>query len=115
MLDACDAMPEKMRSELPEHQKDALANMLSSPVVSWKQLLKRFVGTIPDGHRKTRTRLSRRQPLRYDISGSMSDRIIKLIVAIDTSGSMTTEDLERIFAEIFDIIGSRLCEVTKHH
>lgn len=112
MLDACDAMPEKMRSELPEHQKDALANMLSSPVVSWKQLLKRFVGTIPDGHRKTRTRLSRRQPLRYDISGSMSDRIIKLIVAIDTSGSMTTEDLERIFAEIFDIIGSRLCEVT---
>ena len=33
-------------------------------------------------------------------------------MAIDTSGSMSNEDLERIMVEIFDIIGSRKCEVT---
>ena len=40
------------------------------------------------------------------------ETIIKLIVAIDTSGSMSNETLERIMTEIFDIIGSRMCEVT---
>lgn len=110
--DVCAGMSEAMRSSLPEHQKDALDKLLSQPTISWKQLLKRYIGTIPHGHRKTRTRLSRRQPERYDISGSIHNRIIKLVVAIDTSGSMSVEMLERIMAEIFDMIGTRLCEVT---
>lgn len=110
--DVCDGMPETMRSNLPSHQREALGKLLSPPTISWNQLLKRYIGTIPHGHRKTRTRLSRRQPERYDISGSINDRIIKLIVAIDTSGSMSSEALERIMVEIFDIIGSRMCEVT---
>ena len=110
--DVCNGMPESMRSNLPDEQKEALNKLLAPPAITWKQLLKRYVGTIPHGHRKTRTRLSRRQPERYDISGSINDRIVKLIVAIDTSGSMSVETLERIMVEIFDIIGARLCEVT---
>ena len=110
--DACDGMPESMRSTLPDHQKEVLEKLLTPPTISWKQLLKRFIGTIPYGHRKTRTRLNRRQPERYDISGSVNDRMVKIVVAIDTSGSMSNEDLERIMVEIFDIIGSRKCEVT---
>lgn len=110
--DVCEGMSESMRGELPEHQKQALEKLLTPPTISWKQLLKRFVGTIPYGHRKTRTRLSRRQPERYDISGSIHDRIVKIVVAIDTSGSMSNEDLEGIMVEIFAIIGSRKCEVT---
>ena len=110
--DVCEGMSDSMRGELPEHQKETLEKLLAPPTISWEQLLKRFVGTIPYGHRKTRTRLSRRQPERYDISGSINDRIVKIVVAIDTSGSMSNEDLERIMVEIFDIIGSRKCEVT---
>lgn len=101
-----------MRGSLPQHQQEALDKLLAQPSITWKQLLKRYVGTVPHGHRKTRTRLSRRQPERYDISGSITDRMIKLIIAIDTSGSMPTETLERIMVEIFDIIGTRMCEVT---
>lgn len=112
VADICEGMPESVRGNLPEYQKQALNKLLSPPTITWKQVLKRYIGTIPDGHRKTRTRLSRRQPERYDISGSINDRIIKLIVAIDTSGSMSIETLERIMVELFDIIGSRLCEVT---
>lgn len=110
--DVCDGMPETMRGSLPDHQKEALDKLLAPPSISWKQLLKRYIGTIPYGHRKTRTRLSRRLPERYDISGSINDRIVKVVVAIDTSGSMSAETLKRIMVEIFDIIGSRLCEVT---
>ena len=110
--DVCEGMSDSMRGMLPEHQKETLEKLLAPPTISWEQLLKRFVGTIPYGHRKTRTRLSRRQPERYDISGSINDRIVKIVVAIDTSGSMSNEDLERIMVEIFDIIGSRKCEVT---
>jgi len=110
--DICEGMPDSMRGNLPAHQKEALEKLLSPPSVSWKQLLKRYIGTIPHGHRKTRTRLSRRQPLRYDISGSINDRLIKIVIAIDTSGSMTVEMLERIMVEVFDIIGSRMCKIT---
>ena len=110
--DVCEGMSDYMRGTLPEHQKENLKKLLTPPTVSWEQLLKRYVGTIPYGHRKTRTRLSRRQPERYDISGSINDRIIKIAVAIDTSASMSNEDLERVMVEIFDIIGSRKSAVT---
>ena len=110
--DVCKGMSDYMRGTLPEHQKESLKKLLTPPTISWEQLLKRFVGTIPYGHRKTRTRLSRRQPERYDISGSINDRIIKIVVAVDTSGSMLNEDLERIMVEIFDIVGSRKSAIT---
>ena len=110
--DVCEGMSDYMRGTLPEHQKDSLKKLLAPPTVSWEQLLKRFVGTIPSGHRKTRTRLSRRQPERYDVSGSINDRIIKIVVAIDTSASMSNEGLERVMVEIFDIIGSRKSAIT---
>lgn len=112
LSDVCDGMPENTRGSLPAHQKEALNVALQPPNVSWKYILKRFVGTVPDGSKKTRTRLSRRQPQRYDISGRISDRIIKLVVAIDTSGSMDKELLETVFIEIFGIIGARKSEIT---
>lgn len=112
VADVCEGISDSMRGKLPSNQRETLDRLLEPPSITWKQLLKRYIGTIPYGHRKTRLRLNRRQPERYDISGSINDRIIKLVVAIDTSGSMSSEELNRIMVEIFDIIGSRLCEVT---
>ncbi len=112
VADVCKGMPDSMRGKLPGHQRETLDKLIRPPTITWKQLLKRYVGTIPQGHRKTRLRLSRRQPERYDISGTITDRIIKIVVAIDTSGSMDAEALNNIMVEIFDIIGARRCEVT---
>lgn len=112
IADACEGMSDSMRGALPDHQKETIEKLLTPPSISWRQLLKRYIGTIPYGHKKTRTRLSRRQPERYDISGSINDRLIKIVVAIDTSASMSYEDLEYVMVEIFDIIGTRLCELT---
>lgn len=110
--DVCNSMSESMRGNLPDYQKEVLNKLLEPPTITWKQILKRYIGTIPNGHRKTQLRLNRRQPERYDISGTISDRIIKLVVAIDTSYSMSHEVLNHIMVEIFDIIGTRMCEVT---
>ena len=110
--DVCNGMPDSMRDNLPGYQKESLNKLLAPPTITWKQILKRYIGTIPEGHRKTRLRLNRRQPERYDISGSINNRIIKLVVAIDTSCSMSPETLNGIMVEILDIIGTRMCEVT---
>lgn len=110
--EAFDGMPESIRGNLPDYQKDALNRLLAPAKISWKRILKRYIGTVPSGYRNTRTRLSRRQPERFDVSGRINDRLIKLVVAIDTSGSMSKEMLENVFVEIFGIVGTKMCEIT---
>ena len=82
------------------------------PRISWQSLFKKYVGSINSGTRKTRSRLNRRQPLRYDLSGSVADTILKIVVAIDTSGSISSDDLTAIFNEIFAILSHRRYEIT---
>ncbi|MBR5500917.1 MAG: hypothetical protein IKV74_05260, partial [Clostridia bacterium] len=62
--------------------------------------------------RATRTRLNRRQPERFDLSGRMDDKVLKIVVAIDTSGSMNDHSIAQIFNEIFAILAKRKYEIT---
>ena len=112
VTDVYNSMTGTMRGSLLEHHRELLDKLVEPTAITWKQLLKRYIGTIPYGQRKTKLRLNRRQPERYDISGFTNNRIIKLVIAIDTSGSMSLEALERIMVEIFCIIGTRMCDVT---
>ncbi len=82
------------------------------PKISWQKVLKKYVGTISTNKRKTRTRLNRRQPERFDISGAMDDKVLKIVVAIDTSGSVSDEMISGIFNEIFDILAKRKHDIT---
>ena len=107
-----ESLSEEERFLLPGYQKEALDKLLSQPKILWSQMLKRYVGTVPSSKRKTKTRLSRRQPERYDISGEIEDKIIKVVVAIDTSASMSEEMLNDIFVEIFEILKSIKYELT---
>lgn len=85
---------------------------MEKPRVSWKTLLRKYIGSVPTSVRKTKTRLNRMQPERYDLSGSVPERTIKLIVAIDTSASVSDKDLEMIFTEIFAILKTTKFELT---
>ena len=82
------------------------------PVLSWQAILKKYVGTISANKRKTRTRLNRRQPERFDLSGTVDDKVLKIVVAIDTSGSVDDEMIAQIFNEIFMILAKRKYEIT---
>lgn len=82
------------------------------PQLSWQAILKKYIGTISANKRKTRMRLNRRQPDRFDLSGRVDDKVLKIAVAIDTSGSVDDKMIAQIFNEIFAILAKRKHEIT---
>ena len=82
------------------------------PQLSWQAILKKYIGTISANKRKTRMRLNRRQPDRFDLSGTVDDKVLKIAVAIDTSGSVDDKMISQIFNEIFAILAKRKHEIT---
>lgn len=82
------------------------------PQLSWQAILKKYIGTVSVNKRKTGMRLNRRQPERFDLSGTVDDKVLKIAVAIDTSGSVDDKMISQIFNEIFAILAKRKHEVT---
>lgn len=109
---AVTLMDSESRGNMPAAFLEQVTRINQPPRISWQSLFKKYVGSINSGTRKTRSRLNRRQPLRYDLSGSVADTILKIVVAIDTSGSISSDDLTAIFNEIFAILSHRRYEIT---
>ena len=105
-------MDDESRGNMPAHFAELVEKINTPPSLSWQQILKKYVGTIAANKRKTKTRLNRRQPLRFDLSGQMDDKILKIVVAIDTSGSVDNKMICQIFNEIFAILAKRKHEIT---
>jgi predicted metal-dependent peptidase len=97
-------MDEKTRGTIPGAIEEKIKALLKKPEISWKDLLRKYVGVIPVPHRSTKMRLNRRQPERADLSGQLPKRHIELVVAIDTSGSMSSSDIAYVINEIFNIV-----------
>lgn len=110
--DACTMMSEEARSHMPQRFVDEIARINKPARIPWQSMLKRYVGTMIAGKRKTRSRLNRRQPLRYDLPGALESKTIKLVVAIDTSASMGEDDLACIFNEVFTLLARRKYDLT---
>ena len=109
---AVDMMNDETRGMMPGHFMSQVARLNKPPVLSWQAILKKYIGTITANKRKTRTRLNRRQPERFDLSGSMDDKVLKLVVAIDTSASVDDKMIAAIFNEIFAILAKRKHDIT---
>jgi len=107
-----DGIPNENRSKFPEYQNEAINALLAPPAIDWCNVLKRYIGMTPYLYRRTKTRLNRRQPERYDISGRIVNREVRVVVAIDTSGSLDGEELKKIFTEIFSILKNTKFELT---
>lgn len=107
-----DAMDEETRGKMPASFMSEVKHINTPPMVNWEKVLKRYVGTISAGKRKTKTRLNRRQPNRFDLSGSVSDKILKIAICLDTSGSVSDEMLSEIINEVFAILAKRKKEIT---
>ena len=105
-------MSSESRGMMPGYFMTEVEKLNRPPVLSWQAILKKYVGTISAGKRKTRTRLNRRQPDRFDLSGSMDEKILKIVVAIDTSGSVDDNMIAAILNEVFAILAKRKHEVT---
>ena len=109
---AVEMMNEEIRGLMPGSFMSQVELLNKPPVISWQKILKKYVGTITAHKRKTRRRLNRRQPERFDLSGSMDDKVLKIVVVIDTSASVEDEMIENIFNEIFSILAKRKHDIT---
>ncbi len=109
---AVSMMNDESRGLMPGFFMSQVARINAPPVLSWQTILKKYVGTLSASKVKTRMRLNRRQPLRFDISGTTTEKILKIVVAIDTSGSVNDRQVAEIFNEILAILAKRKHEIT---
>ena len=113
LLNEVDSMMDgETRGLMPARFSTAVARANKPPALNWKAILKKYVGTIATDKAKTRMRLNRRQPQRFDLSGTRESKTLKIVVAIDTSGSVSDNEIEQIFNEVFAIIARRSFELT---
>lgn len=104
---ATSIMNEETRGLIPGAYFEQVKALNTPPKLSWQSILKKYVGTIAAEKRKTRTRLNRRQPMRFDLSGSQDEKTLKIVVAIDTSASVTEQDVANILNEVTGILARR--------
>ena len=104
---ATSIMNDEVRGLIPGAYFEQVNALNAPPVLSWQSILKKYAGTITSEKRKTRTRLNRRLPTRFDLSGAQDEKTLKIVAAIDTSASVTSEDAARILNEVMAIIAKR--------
>ncbi len=100
------------KGKIPDSIDELLRQMNKKAEITWKDYLKKLLGTLPSGYKKTTTRRDRRQPDRLDLRGRLSRHIAQIAVAIDISGSITDSELEQVMGEVFVLIKNYPSEVT---
>jgi len=107
----------KTRGELPGGLKEIIEMTLEEPIIRWQDVLKQFIGRIPFPFKRTRTRFNRRMPDRLDLLGRISDHYFKIVIAFDTSSSLTEEQIKLCFNEAYNIISlqNKNFEITLIH
>jgi len=107
-----ESIPEKTRGNIAGSIIEQIQKLLKKPEISWKQVLRKYIGVVPADHYPTRLRVDRRQPYRSDLRGKLSNRHVELIIAIDTSGSMSNSDISYVINEIFNIVKDYKTKIT---
>jgi len=102
-----EAMAESSRTAggAPAGLESIIDDLLKKSTVNWKAVLRQFVGSaVKCGSKSTWKRQSRR--FGDTQKGKMPDRMLEVAVAIDTSGSITDEDLAEFVGEMKGILKS---------
>lgn len=94
----------KCRGMAPGHLAQAI-EALSKAQVRWRELLRHYIGRHVGNSRLTYSRRNRRRD-EFGLPGISHHSAAKIIVIVDTSGSISNRDFEQFFAEI-DAISSR--------
>lgn len=102
----------KARGKIPGSMESILNDLyFKEPIIPWQKECRNLIGSIPCPYRKTMRVKNRRQPKRADILGRVNDRKIRILLAIDTSGSVSDNCLKYFFNEIFNIVKDVNAEV----
>jgi len=102
----------KLRGYLPSHLEEAINELLKPPTVNWRQLLKQYIGaSIKTGTKSSWKRPNRRFPFKEEYKGKTAKRTIKILLAIDTSGSISNEDFVDFMSEMRGILNAYKCRI----
>lgn len=100
------------KGKIPSQFQQIINDLNKVSEISWKDYLRKIIGTLPSGHKKTITRKDRRQPYRLELRGKLNDHIAQIIIAIDISGSIANEEIDQIMTEVFHIVKNYHSEIT---
>lgn len=100
------------RGKYPGGLMSLIKRITAPPVITWQQVLRRLINSLPAGKKPTQFRRDRRQPDRLDLKGKLPDKEIDLVFAIDTSGSVSNDDIANICSELFAITKLMKARVT---
>lgn len=95
---------QRCRGSVPEEIELIINKLNEKPILSWQEILSRYIGRIPVPYKRTITRKDRRQPDRLDLRGRLPKRYVDVVCAIDTSGSMSDWDIQYCLNEIFHVM-----------
>lgn len=70
----------------------------------WYFYLKKLIGKVASGRKKTTMRRNRRQPERMDLSGSLRNHKANVWVALDMSGSITDSEFTAALEQVLQIV-----------
>ena len=99
--DIVDQATEKSQGHVPGHLASAI-EALKKPVVKWHQLLQRYLGRHVGNQRVTYSRRARRRD-QFGMPGISHHAAATVNVIVDTSGSVSDDELQQFFAEIESI------------
>ena len=101
------------KGEIPSYLGSMISNLKNKDgEIPWNLYLKKIMGTIEGGKKKTITRRNRRQPNRLDLRGEMRSHKAEIVVAIDISGSISDEEFIQAIEEVLNIVKSHNNEIT---
>ena len=116
--EACQETERKSRGSVPGGLLMEIAPLLAEPIIPWQEQFAQVVGHTmerrPGAVDRTYARLSRRSRpgVGVPIMPAAYEPQIKAAVVLDTSGSMTREDLEQAMPEITAILAEAGGEIT---
>ena len=101
----------KQAGKWPSGIKELVDELLGKERINWKRLLKQYIGNkVKSGQKSSWKRESKRFGILQ--KGKVKTRVIKLGVAIDTSGSVSKEEFVEFMEEIHGIMGSYKTDIT---
>lgn len=104
---------QKLKGNLPGYLEEAIQSLLKPPTVNWRQVLKRYVGaSIKTGFKSSWKRPNRRFPRAEEFKGKVANRTIRILLAVDTSGSVSDKEFQDFMVEMKGILNVYKCNMT---
>lgn len=102
----------KLRGTVSGNLAEMVQELLAPPTLNWKQLLRQYIGaSIKAGFKSSWKRPNRRFSASDEFKGKTAKRAIRVLVGVDTSGSVSNKDFQDFLGELKGIMNIYKCNM----